>query len=47
MRNSQAAINLFAVVNGFFVEMSNPEKKDWDIPIYNIGSMLTMNNNDI
>jgi hypothetical protein len=41
IRNSQAAINLSAMEIGFFVETSNPEKKDWEIPIYNIGSMLT------
>jgi hypothetical protein len=46
IRNSHAAINLFAIVRGFFVEMSNPEKNDWEIPIYSIGSMFTMKNND-
>ena len=43
---SHAAINLFAVVTGFFVEISNPEKNDCEIPIYNTGSMFTMKNDD-
>ena len=47
IRNNQVAINLFAVVNGFFVEMINPEKNDCEIPIYNIGSMLTIKKYDI
>ena len=29
---------------GFFVEISRPEKNDWEIPIYNTGSMFTMKN---
>jgi len=33
IRKSQAAINLFAAVNGFFVEISNPAKNDCEIPI--------------
>jgi hypothetical protein len=36
------AINLLAVVKGFFVDISNPEKKDWEMPMYNMGSMFTM-----
>ena len=43
---SQAAINLFAVVTGFFVEISNPEKNDCEIPIYKTGSMFIMKNDD-
>jgi hypothetical protein len=42
IRNNQVAINLFATVNGFLVEISNPAKKDCDIPIYNTGSIFTM-----
>ena len=34
IRNTHAASILFAIVAGFFVEMSNPAKKDWDMPIY-------------
>ncbi len=37
---SHAAISLFAVVNGFFVEIRSPEKNDCDIPIYKTGSIL-------
>jgi len=44
--NSQAAINLFAMVSGFFVEITSPEKKDCDIPIYKTGSMFIMKNDD-
>jgi hypothetical protein len=40
IRNNQAAISLLAVVGGFFVAMINPAKKDWDIPMYNMGSIL-------
>jgi len=40
MRNIHAAIKRFATVNGFFVEISNPAKKDWEIPIYNTGSIF-------
>ena len=43
---SQAAINLFAVVTGFFVEINRPEKNDCDIPIYKTGSMFTIKNDD-
>ncbi len=43
---SQAAINLFAVVTGFFVEISKPEKNDCEIPIYKTGSMFIMENDD-
>ena len=46
IRNSQAAMSLLAVVAGFLVEISNPEKKDWEIPMYNTGSIFTMNEND-
>jgi hypothetical protein len=48
IRNIHAAISLFAIVNGFLVEISRPEKKDWEIPIYNMGSMFTikLNEND-
>jgi hypothetical protein len=42
IKNNQAAMSRLAVVNGFFVDISNPEKKDCEIPIYNMGSMLTM-----
>jgi hypothetical protein len=44
--NSHAAINLFAVVTGFLVEINRPEKNDCEIPIYNRGSMFTMGNDD-
>jgi hypothetical protein len=40
--NSQAAIRRFAVVSGFFVEISNPAKNDCDIPIYRTGSIPTI-----
>jgi len=43
---SQAAINLFAVVTGFFVEINRPEKNDCEIPIYKTGSMFIMKNDD-
>jgi len=33
MRNSHADISLFAVLNGFLVEISNPAKKDCEIPM--------------
>jgi hypothetical protein len=33
IRNNHAAISLFATVNGFFVEISNPAKNDCEIPI--------------
>jgi hypothetical protein len=46
IRNSQAAISLFAIVRGFFVDTSNPAKNDWEIPIYNTGSMLTIISDD-
>jgi hypothetical protein len=42
IRKSQAAISLFAIVNGFLVEIRSPEKNDWEIPIYNMGSMFTI-----
>jgi hypothetical protein len=42
IRNNHVPISLFAVVIGFFVDISKPEKKDWEMPIYNIGSMFTM-----
>jgi hypothetical protein len=43
---SQAAINLFAVVTGFFVEINRPEKNDCEIPMYKTGSMFIMKNDD-
>jgi hypothetical protein len=30
---SQAAIILLAILLGFFVEISNPAKNDWEIPM--------------
>jgi len=42
IRNNQVAIILLAIVNGFFVEINKPAKKDCDIPIYNTGSIFTM-----
>jgi hypothetical protein len=42
IRNNHVAISLFAVVKGFFVDISKPEKKDWEMPIYNMGSMFTI-----
>jgi hypothetical protein len=40
--NNHAAINRFAVLKGLLVEISNPAKKDWEIPTYNTGSIFTM-----
>lgn len=40
VRKTHAASILFATVYGLFVEMSNPAKKDWEIPIYSIGSIF-------
>ena len=37
---SQAAISQLAVVRGFFVEMTRPERDDCEIPMYRTGSML-------
>jgi len=42
IKNNQAAINRLAIVKGFFVEISNPAKKDCEIPIYNTGSIFTI-----
>jgi hypothetical protein len=39
---SHAAISLLAVVVGFLVEITSPAKKDWDIPIYNTGSIFIL-----
>jgi hypothetical protein len=46
IRNNQAAISLFAVVNGFLVEMSSPAKKDWEIPTYKTGSIYSIGKNN-
>jgi hypothetical protein len=42
IRNNHEAMSLLAVVAGFFVAISNPAKKDCDIPIYNTGSIITI-----
>ncbi len=39
IRNIHAAISLFAVEKGFFVEISKPAKNDWEIPTYKTGSI--------
>jgi hypothetical protein len=39
IKNNHAAIILFATLNGFLVDTSNPAKNDCEIPTYNTGSI--------
>jgi hypothetical protein len=42
IRNNHVAINLLGTVIGLLVETSNPEKNACEMPIYRIGSILTI-----
>jgi hypothetical protein len=41
-RKTHAVISLLATVYGRLVAISSPAKNDWEIPIYNMGSMKSI-----
>jgi hypothetical protein len=41
-RKTHAVISLLATVYGRLVAISRPAKNDWEIPIYNMGSMKSI-----
>ena len=41
-RKTHAVMIRLAVVKGLLVAISSPAKNDWEIPIYNMGSMKSM-----
>jgi hypothetical protein len=41
-RKTHAVISLLATVYGRLVAISNPAKNDWEMPIYNMGSMKSI-----